>query len=247
MKCQPATIVPQAAVPPLRIVRSCRSSASDAEGSHPRSAFSRHSLQNSGLRCRRPDPRPGVVVQGDQSRPVPPGWPGLRVKPGKTKNSTIAMRVPLPIPNQPQPTPFPSAVRCEIFVVPIPNNNLSPVRGGISPPRARPFRPAGAWDFIGHGAQAGQAPVKPGKTMPVRPGWSGSRPVKPGKTNFTGSYSNHARSKPLQINARPHRQAEFRLKPSQINNDVTPCAKINCYPMVDIVVPKGCYPVALVG
>jgi hypothetical protein len=130
------------------------------------------------------------------------------------------MRVPLPIPNQPQPTPFPSAVRCEIFVVPIPNNNLSPVRGGISPPRARPFRPAGAWDFIGHGAQAGQAPVKPGKT------------------NFTGSCSHHACSKSLQINARPHCQAESRLRTSQINNDGTPCAKINCYPQVGIVMPN---------
>ncbi len=103
------------------------------------------------------------------SKPLPINTRPHRVKPSKTKSITIAMSEPLPIPGQPQPTPFPSAVRCEIFVVPIPNSNLSPIRGGIFIPRARRCRPAGTSIFVGNGTQAGHAPVKPGKTKFTAP------------------------------------------------------------------------------
>ena len=198
MECQPARTLPQAAVTPLRIGRSLQSSASDAACPRPILTFGLYRVERSLLHFwkatsqARPQPwvKPGktnfsatssnhVRSKSLQINTRPHCRAEARlpdrgsVKPGKTKSITIAMSEPLPIPDQPQPSPFPSAVRCEIFVVPNPNNNLSPIRGDISCPSARRYRSAGAWNVIGNGAQAGHAPVKPGKT------------------NFTGPCANH--------------------------------------------------------
>lgn len=218
MECQPARTLPQAAVSPLRIGRSLQSSASDAACPRPILTFGLYRVERSLLHFwkarsqARPQPwvKPGktnfsatssnhVRSKSLQINTRPHCRAEARlpdrgsVKPGKTKNITIAMSEPLFIPGQTQPTPFPSAIRREIFIVQIPNNNLSPVRGGIFRPHAQRFCSARAWNFIGNSAQAGRAPVKLGKTKftaqcsttPVlnhcksTPGPLGSNQVKP--------------------------------------------------------------------